>query len=489
MNGARVLVLILSGCLAMAVVGCGPRAGGGGDGDGTVDGDGQVTQDDSGTLVDSGTCESNCDVEGDIVCSLMGTRVKACSAVPPNCLRWEVSVDCAAVGMLCDASSIPPVCYSPPTCSDGLMNQDETDVDCGGGCPDCAAGADCQDPEDCESGLCEGGFCLLCGPGTYRCVGNWLEQCDTDGMSWLPDTHCVMTSGVGCDAEAGACHALTPIGNDTTNPTGWYYQFAYFDSSTPALQGNVYDVDAFGDHVFVNRDGAHVDVYHIELLDSDGDGDLEPNQHPDNPDHTGPIEERVITYVQTYDVPTGGVHQEELYVTADFIYFLGNGAISSFDRVTSAVTTIVTMPASGYSGAYETMGFNEVSGSFFFGTRDREVYSWDVNAGEWVYEVKYPNLAGSHMDGMEVVVDPNTGTPYVYVTDMTSDFIGQYREDEDGKWTQHNLFQYSQATADVVEGFGFGTLNHFWCAGGSVLYEVGGGNLAQYTEPFNPTNQ
>ncbi len=488
MSVARGWAWILGCCLAMAFMGCGPRAGGGGDGDGTVEGDGTVTSDASG-LVDAGTCESNCDVEGDIVCSIMGTRVKRCSAVPPDCLRWEVSQDCASQGQLCDASSIPPVCFSPPTCSDGLLNQDETEVDCGGGCPACSAGADCLAPEDCESGLCENGVCLLCAPGSYRCVGNWLELCATDGMSWQQDTHCDMEAGVGCDAEAGACHALTPLGNDPSNPTGWYYQFAFFDSSNSPLQGNIYDVDALGNYVFANRDGQHVDVYEVTLLDSDGDGDLEPNQHPDNLDHQGPIEERVLTYIQTYDIPISRLAAAELYITTDTIFYLGSGAIFGFDRVTSAVTSIVNMPASGYSGSYETMGFNEVSGAWFFGTRDREVYSYDALLGEWVWEVKYPNLAGSHMDGMEVVVDPNTGTPYVYVTDMTSDFIGQYREDEDGKWTQHNLFQYYQPQGTVVEGFGFGTLNHFWCGGGSALYEVGGGDLSQYTESFDPTNQ
>jgi hypothetical protein len=361
----------------------------------------------------------------------MGTRIKRCSAVPPDCQRWEVAEDCAAQGMLCDATSDPPVCFSPPTCADGILNQDETDVDCGGECSPCFAGSGCQLPEDCESGLCESGVCLLCDPGSYRCRGNWLDLCAANGASWQPDTHCDMASGVGCDAEAGMCHLLSPIGNGPSNPTGWYYQFAYFNMSNAPLQGGVYDVD----------------------------------------------------------VPIGGVHQQELYITTDTIFYLGSDAIYAFDRVTSAVNSVVAMPTSGYSGAYETLGFNEVSGTWFFGTREREVYSWDANENEWVWEIKYPNLAGSHMDGLEVVVDPNTGIPYVYATDMTSDFIGQYREDEDGKWTQHNLFQYSQPQGDAIEGMGFGTLNHFWCGSGSVLYEIGGGDLSQYTESFSPTNQ
>jgi len=484
MYGARVCLCLLSGWLFLAATGCGSGTGHGNDWK-----DGEVTGDASG-LDSAIACESNCEPEGEIICSLMGTRVKRCSAVAGGCLRWEVAQDCASQGMLCDETASPPACYSPPTCADGIQNQDETDVDCGGECGPCIAGSGCTVPEDCESGLCENGICLLCAAGTFRCRGNWLDICAPDGASWVPNTHCDMTAGVGCDADAGSCGLLQPIGNGPSSPTGWYYQFAYFTTSnSPLMSGGAYDVDAFGDYVFVNRDGANVDVYQVTLYDTDGDGEMEPNQHPDNPDHTGPIEERTIAYVQTYAVPTGGVHQNELYVTSNTIYFLGSDAIYSFDRLTSAVTTVVSMPSSGYSGAYETLGYNEVTGNFFFGTRDREVYSWDPIASEWVWETVYPNLAGSHMDGLEVVVDPNTGIPYVYVTDMTSDFIGQYKEDATGRWTQHNLFQYNNSTGDYIEGMGFGTLHHFWCGSGSVLYEIGGGDLAQYTESFSPTNQ
>ena len=95
----------------------------------------------------------------------------------------------------------------------------------------------------------------------------------------------------------------------------------------------------------------------------------------------------------------------------------------------------------------------------------------------------YPDMAGSHMDGMEVVTQPETGVPFVYVSDMTSDFIGQYRYDRDAGWVQENLFSYIGVTGDVLEGMGFGPLNHFWATAGSSVYEIGGGDLAVYTEP------
>ncbi len=34
------------------------------------------------------------------------------------------------------------------SCSDGILNQDESDTDCGGVCPGCAEGEDCNAPSD-----------------------------------------------------------------------------------------------------------------------------------------------------------------------------------------------------------------------------------------------------------------------------------------------------------------------------------------------------
>ncbi len=46
-----------------------------------------------------------------------------------------------------------------PSCDDGLLNQDETDVDCGGSCPACADGLSCKTDSDCQSQDCNGGRC------------------------------------------------------------------------------------------------------------------------------------------------------------------------------------------------------------------------------------------------------------------------------------------------------------------------------------------
>jgi hypothetical protein len=47
-----------------------------------------------------------------------------------------------------------------PTCTDGVKNGQETDVDCGGGtCPPCVAGRRCLVDGDCQSMMCTGGVC------------------------------------------------------------------------------------------------------------------------------------------------------------------------------------------------------------------------------------------------------------------------------------------------------------------------------------------
>jgi hypothetical protein len=46
-----------------------------------------------------------------------------------------------------------------PTCDDQARNGDETDVDCGGSCPGCAAGQMCGGDDDC-AGKCSDGTCL-----------------------------------------------------------------------------------------------------------------------------------------------------------------------------------------------------------------------------------------------------------------------------------------------------------------------------------------
>jgi hypothetical protein len=66
---------------------------------------------------------------------------------------------------------------SDATCSDGVQNGTETDVDCGGGgCAACADGDSCSVGTDCVSGTCTGGVCVQPPApltATFQIVANW----------------------------------------------------------------------------------------------------------------------------------------------------------------------------------------------------------------------------------------------------------------------------------------------------------------------------
>jgi hypothetical protein len=56
-------------------------------------------------------------------------------------------------------------CGPAPSCSDGVKNGSETDVDCGGmACHKCFPGKACVTPGDCINHVCAGGLCPLCDP-------------------------------------------------------------------------------------------------------------------------------------------------------------------------------------------------------------------------------------------------------------------------------------------------------------------------------------
>ncbi|MGE3634829.1 MAG: fibrinogen-like YCDxxxxGGGW domain-containing protein, partial [Sandaracinaceae bacterium] len=94
---------------------------------------------------------------------------------------------------------------APPTCTDGVRNLDETDVDCGGiVCAGCPVRSACRVDSDCGAGDCVRGFCQAahCGDGTRSgtetdadCGGPACLACG-DGAMCAMDRDCVGT----CDA-------------------------------------------------------------------------------------------------------------------------------------------------------------------------------------------------------------------------------------------------------------------------------------------------
>nr|PZN15303.1 MAG: hypothetical protein DIU78_25730 [Pseudomonadota bacterium] len=124
-----------------------------------------------------GSCSTKCDTG-------QGCAVAA-DCVSNNCTGPQGSRTCAA-----------------PTCDDGIRNQGETDVDCGGpNCQDCADGRNCSAGSDCTSGVCGGGICQVptCGDGTKNqdetdrdCGGSCDDPC-ADGQGCVLPRDCDST--------------------------------------------------------------------------------------------------------------------------------------------------------------------------------------------------------------------------------------------------------------------------------------------------------
>lgn len=80
--------------------------------------------------------------------------------------QGEAAVDCGGPCQPCASDS-----GAMPTCTDGVKNGAETDVDCGGGaCPACAAGLGCLRSADCAGAACFDGTCgPICGAPLLQC--------------------------------------------------------------------------------------------------------------------------------------------------------------------------------------------------------------------------------------------------------------------------------------------------------------------------------
>ena len=419
-----------------------------------------------------------------VTCEIGATRCESnvvlkCNKDSTGEANWLQDTFCTS-HQRCEQQAGAAVCVDLANCTDGKKNQDETDVDCGGTkCGVCAEGKKCGKDDDCLSKACINGKCAPCKVGQNSCLGNMLRACKSDNSGWDTVSNCNPKSYERCDPTAKACVKLTAQGS--TTPTGKYFLFGFFEKGKTEFKGG-YDVDGYGEYLYVNNNKA-LDVYKVTLMDSDGDEKLEPNQHPDNKDKPGPIEQRTLKFIKTYtNVTLGQPSVAEIFAAKDKVYFLrkegSNDNIYEFIFATGQTNLVIKGNA-----PISCIGYDEIKNQWYgaYNSATRVVYNFWPNGGGWAAQFWYPNLAGSHLDGIEVVQDPKTKTPYIYVSDMTSDFLAQYYLDKTtGQWVQKNIFEYKETKNQYVEGMGFGAFQHFWATSGSALYEVGGGDLQKY---------
>ncbi len=91
-------------------------------------------------------------------------------------------------------------------CTDGVANAGESDVDCGGPCAPCSAGASCLSTSDCQSGICTDQICEAA-PSCDDDLQNGGES-DVDCGS-VCETQCAVGQicGVAADCDSGVCDA------------------------------------------------------------------------------------------------------------------------------------------------------------------------------------------------------------------------------------------------------------------------------------------
>ena len=110
-------------------------------------------------------------------------------------VRWLVSALLGAtlVGVTPGCNLITDFDRGPASCSDGIQNQRETDVDCGGPhCSPCGFALTCAADGDCEGGVCTN---LQCGcPLNHRASPGGACACPPGTLSTNADGSCVLVA-------------------------------------------------------------------------------------------------------------------------------------------------------------------------------------------------------------------------------------------------------------------------------------------------------
>lgn len=131
----------------------------------------------------------------------------------PNCGPCPDGSTCSADEDCQVASCVLNVCAAP-SCADGVQNAAESAVDCGGGeCPACGDGLGCGGDSDCESQICTEGVCAAptCADGVINgeetdldCGGSICDGCLGDAEC-IDDSDCLSGSCTGGICEPVDC--------------------------------------------------------------------------------------------------------------------------------------------------------------------------------------------------------------------------------------------------------------------------------------------
>lgn len=273
--------------------------------------------------------------------------------------------------------------------------------------------------------------------------------------------------------------AMLMLGVSGYASAGEYYMYANFNS-LDGFQGG-YDVDGYGDYLYVNRNGSTIDRYTVTTAPDTATQDVDT--HPDNigPDGTsgtaddnqGPMLARTLTHDTSYYVPAiGGASVSEIYATAGGLYFLDDQSDVSYYDFGTSVTTQITADSSVNLSQLA----RSADDTWYASNEQNDVYRYD--SGTWTHIIDHVlSPGGGHLDGLEIVSLDVTddgidnAEEWIFVADMTSDYMKRYSLDG----TFQETYTYNDPSSMYLEGMGFGPNNHFWATGPGTLYEIGGG--------------
>jgi hypothetical protein len=144
------------------------------------------------------------------------------------------------------------------SCSDGIQNGDETDVDCGGSCGACAADARCVEDRDCASSRCSASQC------SASCELTGLVAYfpfDGDTLDHSPNQHDITASHVAATAgKFGGGYALDGM-TSVMQVTG---DGSFAGARTFCAWVQAMDVSDLGNPVFAGGVIGHGDFYTLE---------------------------------------------------------------------------------------------------------------------------------------------------------------------------------------------------------------------------------
>jgi hypothetical protein len=220
----------------------------------------------------------------------------------------------------------------PPSCTDGILNQNETSIDCGGVCPDCPTYNPVGDTEP------DGANCYQLTDGSNnQNSALWYD----DLMDLSQPIDIVFTMNFGCD-EGGAdgmVFVMQTAGNDVIGADGQGLGFSGF---SPSL-GVEFDIYPNGDENDINND--HIGILTNGVSDHNAasslTGAIDVGQMEDCADHQiritwDPTTQDFNVYYDCAATPTASVNEDiinNVFGGIDQVYWGFTGATGGLATV------------------------------------------------------------------------------------------------------------------------------------------------------------